>query len=580
MTEIGRPTVSAAQLWRPDSLREAAVACEKAATGLRDDVALIINGVTGTRDFWSGSAADAARDRAAAIGADTDAVVRALSLAAVAARDGADRIAAAQRTALDVVEAVRKEGFVVADDGTVTPGVLDTPRRALLAAEYGLDENLLQQVLAARAAVLTTRVTAALDALGAADGQAARDIDAALDTVPGPPDTAPAGGWPVTPADIVAGWPAMSQDRIAQQIAAMTPEQRTRLIEEFPHQVGNTDGVPWDMRAAANRLNIADAIAEQRRLLDKPDDQKVREAMTAALGNRPLTPMEAAKFEALMRDDETRRKAIDGHDKPIKERITFYENLIRENADGRQRQILGFDPDRASLIELVGDLKTAKSVGVLVPGLNTTIEGSVADTETVKRFVDAGKGDVAMITYLGGPFPHGKGIEGILDAADPRYALEMAPRLAAFSEDVNRVVDATGRTIPVTYIGHSYGSSILGTAETLGLTADRTLYLAGAGAGVGVDDVSDYRNRNPDVMRYSMTAPGDLIELVQGLPGGPHGADPDEMDGVTRLATGHYDDGRPMAGFPSHSDVINERSDAWDNILAVITGGPLMYYDR
>jgi pimeloyl-ACP methyl ester carboxylesterase len=149
----------------------------------------------------------------------------------------------------------------------------------------------------------------------------------------------------------------------------------------------------------------------------------------------------------------------------------------------------------------------------------------------------------------------------------------MAPRLAAFSADVDRTVDATGRQVAVTYVGHSYGGSILGTAEALGLTADRTLYLAAAGAGVGVDDPGDWHNRNPHVLRFSMTAPGDVIELVQGLPGGPHGADPDEMPGVIRLATGHYDDGRLMAGPRAHTDVIDcAASDSWRTILAVITG--------
>ncbi len=57
----------------------------------------------------------------------------------------------------------------------------------------------------------------------------------------------------------------MSQDSIADQIAAMTPDQRERLIAEFPRQVGNTDGVPWDMRVAANRINIAQAIIDSRR---------------------------------------------------------------------------------------------------------------------------------------------------------------------------------------------------------------------------------------------------------------------------------------------------------------------------
>ena len=45
------------------------------------------------------------------------------------------------------------------------------------------------------------------------------------------------------------------------------------------------------------------------------------------------------------------------------------------------------------------------------------------------------------------------------------------------------------------------------------------------------------------------------------------------MPGVIHLATGRYDDGRPMVGIRAHCDVINvAASDAWRNVLAVITG--------
>ena len=325
----------------------------------------------------------------------------------------------------------------------------------------------------------------------------------------------------------------MNQDRIAEQIAAMTPAQRAQLIDDAPFMVGNTTGVPWDMRFAANRINIAQAVRD----------------------------------ETTSGPDSVRRTA-------------FYLDLLRDvdyrAASGQrvERQILAFDPARSTLVELNGDLDTASSVVVLVPGMNTTVDGSAANTDTARRFVAAAHGEVAAITYLGGPFPHGGNmVAALAEAADPHYALEMAPRLAAFSVDVDRTVDATGRQVAVTYVGHSYGGSILGTAEALGMTADRTLYVAAAGAGVGVDDPGDWHNRNPDVLRFSMTPPGDVIELVQGLPGGPHGGDPDEMPGVIRLATGHYDDGRPMAGPRAHTDVIDRPdSDSWRTILAVITG--------
>lgn len=515
-----KPSVAQAQVWRPEALRRLADSWDEAARQLAAIVDTAMGDVGRSGDFWTGAAADAARQDAEGIAAAGDVVARALVMAAVAARDGADQIAAARRLVVTRAALAREQGFAVADDGTVS--VLAGPSPLLVALSGGADA-VADDMLAMRASELTDQLVDALNRLGAADADAAHDISEALASPPLPrhPATSPADAWPV-----------MSQDRIAQQIAAMPVEQRDWLLAAYPQQVGNTDGVPWQMRVAANRVNIAQAI------LDEPGDSP----------------------ESLQRK-------------------TFYRSLLGEIDDpagtGQRidRQILAFDPDRESLVELNGTLSAAKSVAVLVPGMNTTVEGSAPDTQTARRFVSQTHGDVAVITYLGGPFPQGSNVAAaLLDAADPRYALDMAPRLVAFSEDVDRTVDAMGRAVPVTYIGHSYGGSIVGTAEALGLTSDRTLFVAAAGAGVGVDDRGDWHNRNPDVLRFSMTAPGDFIQAVQGIPGGPHGADPDEMRGVIRLSTGHYDDGRLMAGPQAHTDVLNSPSDAWRNILAVITG--------
>jgi hypothetical protein len=517
--------VSDAQAWQPDSLHEAAASWQAAATDVHAYVEMAVQGVGATHDVWTGSAAEAARADVLAVGRTSDALARAMVLAAVAARDAAGQIASARTAVLDLVSASEAAGFAVSDDGTVS--VHDAPA-ALLVALSGGDEGLAHELLTLRAQELTTQLVGALDRLAAADADAADDIEEAFaEPVSRAAATVPAANSSADFGDMVAGWPVTSQDRIAEQIAALSPEQRDRLVTDFPRQVGNTDGVPWELRVVANRTNIAQAI------LDEPD--------------------------------------------PV--RTAFYRTLLGEVDDpaggGRRidRQIVAFDPARASLVELNGDLAAARSVAVLVPGMNTTIEGSAADTATARRFVAATGGDVAALTYLGGPFPRGNLVSGVIDAASPRYALDMAPRLVAFSEDVDRTVDAAaGAPVPVTYIGHSYGGSILGTAEAMGLTADQTLYVAAAGAGVGVDDPGDWHNRNPAVVRFSMTAPGDLIQAVQGIPGGPHGADPDEMEGVIHLATGYYDDGRVMAGWQAHSDVLNAPSDSWRNILAVITG--------
>jgi hypothetical protein len=525
-----RPTVPDALRWQPSALLGPAQDWDDSARRLSEHVESAVADADRTRDHWIGAAADAARERARRITAETAAVARRLVTASVAARDGADQMSAAKDAVLSHLEQARRDGFEVDDFGTVTVGADPAPLLVLLA---GGQQGPAEHMLEVRAAELSTRIRDALERLGAADADAAADITAALrtsaaDGADAPAATTPAGAWPVQAVDVVDAWPRMSQDRIAGQIAAMTPEQRDRLVAEFPDRVGNTDGVPFEMRIAANRRNIAAAILAEA-----------------------------------------------GADEGSRRRIAFYRSLLGEVDDpagtGRiPRKIVAFDPARALLVELHGDLATARGVAVLVPGVNTTIEGSAANTATARRFVTGAGGDVAVITFLGGPFPQVRNPGAVLfEAADPRFALDMAPRLVAFTEDLDRRV-ADG--VPVTVLGHSYGGSIVGTAEKLGLTSDRTLFLAAAGAGVGVDDAGDWHNRNPDVLRFSMTAPGDFIELVQGIPGGPHGADPDEMDGVTRLSTGDYDDGRPVAGWDAHSGMLNRPGDSWQTILGIITG--------
>jgi uncharacterized protein YukE len=571
---VVNPTVGQVRQWRPEALRDVADAWDTAAGQVQAEADELSSALRRNRDGWTGATATTAWDRLDAGAIALTAMARGFVAAAAAARDGATRIAAARDQVLAAVADAESGHLAVADDGTVSAA--DGAVAPLLRLTSGGDDGVAGLMLATRATELGRRIRSCLDALGVVDAETAAAIDVAL-TVrePEPTATRPAGTAPLPDAEVVAGWPNMSQDRIAGQLAAMTPVQRQHLIDTAPAQVGNTDGVPWDMRVAANRINIADAILAERRTVDRPDEDKIRTVVTAG-----LDPASAERMWVTVHADPTlRAAAIATYDADARRKIAFYQGLLAELPDpvdpksGNQpRQILAFDPARASLVELTGDLHTATSVGVLVPGLNTSILDSADKTDTARRFVGAGGGRVAMITYLGGPFPTGDLATGLFHAAEPRYALDMAPRLVAFSEDVDRTVDATGRRIAVTYVGHSYGGSILGTAESLGLTADRTIYVEAAGAGVGVHDSGDWHNRNPDVLRFSMTAPGDPIAAVQGFPAGPHGADPDELPGVIRLDTGRRLDGTPMFGLAAHTDVLTEPSDAWHNILGVITG--------
>ena len=117
-----RPTVPQAEAWQPDSLRRTADGWDAAAADLQARVDAVVHGIDGSRDFWTGSAADAARRHGATVAAGGAVATRCLITAAVAARDGAEQIGSAQADVLDLVAAARAEGFAVADDGSVTGG--------------------------------------------------------------------------------------------------------------------------------------------------------------------------------------------------------------------------------------------------------------------------------------------------------------------------------------------------------------------------------------------------------------------------------------------------------------------------
>jgi uncharacterized protein YukE len=563
---LTRFTVSQAQSWRPEPLAEIAEVWDRAAGALQDHADSVDAGVSAGGDSWRGAAAQAAAEAVAPTTAGLRRLCRVLVLAAAEARDAAASISAARDHLLAVLAVATGEGCPVGEDGTVgAPAGLS----GLQVALAGGAQSAARALLDVRARELTRQVQDALDRLSDTEVEAGRAVDAAFAPIATPPGAVRPAGVSDTAAQ-VATWPTSSQDRIAAGIAAMPAAERQRLVEEHPGAVGNTDGVPWPMRIAANRINISNAILDEQRVLDRPVDEKLRAALPPTLDPAGAERM----WAALHADPAMRAAAIATHDRPAQQRIASYRELLADVPDAVDRdrriprQILAFDPDRSSLVELSGDLGRARALGILVPGLNTTFEGSADDVATVRRFVAGSGGDVAMISYLGGRFPTGDLAAGLVDAIDPRYALEMAPRLVAFSEDVERTVG----DVPVTYIGHSYGGSILGTAELFGLTADRVVYAEAAGAGVGVHAPADWHNRNPAVLRFSMTAPGDVIGLVQGFPTGPHGADPDRMPGVIPLATGRRLTGWPMVGPSTHSDVLNEPSDAWRNILAVIAG--------
>ncbi|MBC9226745.1 hypothetical protein GL325_10440 [Aeromicrobium sp. 636] len=360
----------------------------------------------------------------------------------------------------------------------------------------------------------------------------------------------------ITSADGAAA--AFEQRRIAGRdlFANLSPADAAILAMTYPSIVGNLPGVPFTNRADANTVNIVAALADERRELADKNDQHEKN-------------QDDWDFLGLNNND------LDGPIKDLEKRIDLYESILRDN-----RTIVYFDAaGDGAIAELHGTIdQHTKNVGVLVPGTGTSMTNFETNASRARQFVaNDTSGGLAMISWMGGDLPDGVA----MDAPSASYSLDLGPRLAEFSRDLDLEVGRKGTSeTRVTVAGHSYGGAVVGRSELSGLLADRVLHIESAGMGHDVDDRDDLPASQSRVDRYSMTAPGDFIELTQGLQvkGVGHGADPDDFDGTTRLHTGDDVDGEPTTGFDAHSGVFQHQSDSWRNMYAVFTGGEVQTY--
>ena len=360
-----------------------------------------------------------------------------------------------------------------------------------------------------------------------------------------------------------------TDQRIAAIVAAtagLDAAELAMLSRLYPGLVGNLDGMPLQTRIDANRIAVVAARTEA-------DDRiaALLELIEAGEGNHQTSALrERAELLTELSAVQVSRAWYDG---------LLTEEVQSIDAEGVGTTMTGhlvvlFDPATGQFGELVGHAG-APNVAVLLGGTGTEV--SNMDKQRARAWdlvTDNGK-SLAVITYLGGPMP-----PELYQAPLSIYATCIAPKLASFANGVRAVTGAT-----ITVAGHSYGGSVVGAAETRGMVVDRIVHIESAGAGPGVSSVQDYAA--PDTPRYSMTAPGDFIELTQGKNGGilGHGADPDRLAGITRLETGRTDRTDPsspiLEGFTSHSQVFNTETDAWKNIEQVMTGGQVsLWTDR
>lgn len=504
---------------------------------------------------WAGPAAEAARRRLRRLTDDLEVLVAEVSAARRAVIDAGDAVAGVEHAVDAALEYARTHRLAIAADGSVTDEEVSTmcwadphdeevareERRVLLQECLARVEQALRKaadVDADLVAVLTSiRERRVADGSDLSLGEAARDGAGAGRLTLLPP---PSGG---TPADNAGWW------------AALSPAERQRILDRHPAWVGTLDGIPMDVRDAANRARLEEGGQDLRERRDEIEDE------LAGMAPNPRDP----GYLRLLRELGT-----------VEERLAAVDAL--EDVLGYEdRHLLVFDlPEgkRPEAAVAVGDVSRADHVAVFTPGMTSTVEGiggyvsemaslRQAATDELRRGGDL-TATVATVVWLDYQAPQWDSTfsgDSVLLAGSARDG-------GAALADFYRGLGASRDSDPdLTALGHSYGSTTTGYAlQHEGTGVDRAVFFGSPG--IGTSDVDDLRL--PSGSAWYAEARWDGVGDL-----GRFGRDPSALDELGHLETGDaVVDGREYAGVTGHSRYLEEESTSLYSMAAVVAGHP------
>jgi Alpha/beta hydrolase len=568
--------------WDPaaiDQVFAAAIARASGAQTTGDTVGNLLQFVQ-----WDGQAANAARDSANRIkitlGNHADQCRRIAAAAKHASSEIADlkyRLSLIRADAADAHIGIDSTtGALTPHTAGLTPSQLKDQQDML----RDLEERIRQLLVAADIADQDLAL-----AIATADGAASGEtVSAPLP--PPPPDLA-------SPDDVHKWW------------ESLTPRQREEYIAHAPGAV-DRDGIPIDVRDAANRIRLPDEIAAAKAALDQSQaayDNKLRHST----GGRTRVPPD--------------RTVLDIAQARYNDLLGIQSALYPKNQDGTPKPV---DPaDRRSLILLdtksnprhvfgaigVGDVDDANHIGVTVGGVSTNASSlpGMADEATnlrhttreiLVRAQDPNPDSVATIAWVGYEPPAGM--------EDPRVVTDALARTAA--PHLNNFFNGLAATTEnahqqITAFGHSYGSLVTSLALQDGSPVQNVVFYGSPG--LELAHASDL-HLAPGGHAYYEQTPDDPITWVQtgsrvvpaipivgtwmdwlflsGDHNQPFGDTPNEMPEITQLSTSAGPD--PMGIDPSrsgasgHSQYPRDDGDTHTlrmsgyNLAAVLSGVP------
>lgn len=266
--------------------------------------------------------------------------------------------------------------------------------------------------------------------------------------------------------DLIGRLKQTASEDVAPWWRRLSPAQQNVLIAEAPGVVGNLGGVAYVARDRANRVVLAQALAEAR---NSPWDQS--------------------------------------------DQVRALEALERA-AEGNT--IASLVLDRPPLAQVaVGDLDAAEHVSVIVPGMGTTVGGDMANYVLAARRLRTAEAqaasipleNVGVLAWIGyhPPMP-GPGVNAVEVLSDER-AIVGARSLGSDLQALAQSHVADGAPSALTVIAHSYGTDVAALAAQR-VPVDHLVLLGSAGISDEIRDVNDLQAPAGEVFASQSTRDG------------------------------------------------------------------------
>ena len=388
-------------------------------------------------------------------------------------------------------------------------------------------------------------------------------------------------------------------DEEQKKFKKMTPEERAKywsqqsvaqkqhLCDKYPDLIGNADGVEGWARDRANRNRLPKLKQEAKDNVS---------TYTELLKSPWIDSNTRAYYLSELDKAEKAVKAYDAVQEQLDKGISLEDYQHGKKGDPVSLLTLQNDGARVKAAMGQGDVDHAKNVATFVPGIGTTVEGSMGDymrqTKNLRSAAMAqgnlSARDVATVAWLGYDAPgkadlsEPQNIPGIIS---PFLAQSGSDRLAGFMNGMQASRDYGAGDAHMTLVGHSYGSSTSGMAATkvkYGVIDD--LVLCGS-PGMGTYDAKNY-HVDQNHLWVSGVPKGDSVQGMGAIRGGIVGSlgkNPMDSDsGFTHLsddATGSpkYNKDAPASkpfnfNFDNHSIYLEDGTETLQDIGRVAAG--------